>query len=606
VLAISWDDLVRLLQEPWFLKGAAAVVLFGGLLLLTRGLRRVAAELERRRALADYVRGLDEFLRGDFGDAIATLERVLERDPENVEARIALGDCYRETGDPAEAKKHHHHVHKVFGNELARNFLSLGRDELALGHYDRAVEAFEKSLDLSRGERDAIWSLASAYAEGGNPIAAAEYLQRLHPDGPVAGVSATERRNAAKLLCDAAAVSLAEGNAESAVRFFTEALAFQPSDLRARSGLLRAAHALGDEERAKQIVHDQIEKLRALAEDGEVLFEAAAMAPAPMSTNPSPEPTGRFLPAVASDMGALVAAVETKTARYRCSSCSTLSREHATVCGHCGSVGTVDALSALNAAYLMPLANHAEAASEIEESAAYVQSLARKAAIGDEAALTRLLAMGTSALYDVFAGLPNMEARRYLGACMARLGPDAAREVLACHEARAAAGRGVRPHDEFAVGFFLALGDDGDQGLARLGGAREAALAGALADPRLAPELRDRALEHLRGSGSGIVPALVDAIATEGDADGARRAAELVRPHGVGAIEKRYLQAKLLGRFLGAHVSRRRAAADILARTGLPEAADVLRRAAAREKDDALRSHYAAAQLRAEKGGAVQ
>ena len=603
MLAISWDDLVRLLQEPWFLKGAVAAILFGGLLLFTRGLRRVAAELERRRALADYVRGLDEFLRGDFGDAITTLERVLERDPENVEARIALGDCYRETGDPAEAKKHHHHVHKVFGNELARNFLSLGRDELALGHYDRAVEAFEKSLDLSRGERDAIWSLASAYAEGGNPIAAAEYLQRLHPDGPVAGVSATERRNAAKLLCDAAAASLAEGNPESAVRFFTEALAFQPSDLRARSGLLRAAHALGDEERAKQIVHDQIEKLRVLAEDGEMLFEAAAVDPQPMPTKPSREPSGRFLPAVASDMGALVAAVETKTARYRCASCSTLSREHATVCGHCGAVGTVNALSALNAAYLMPLANHAEAASEMEESAAYVQSLARKAAIGDEAALTRLLAMGTSALYDVFAGLPNMEARRYLGACMARLGADAAREVGACHDARAAAGRGVRPHDEFAVGFYLALGDE--QGLARLGGAREAALAGALADPRLAPALRDRAQENLRGSDSGIVPALVDAVATEGDADGARRAAELVRPHGVGVIEKRYLQAKLLGRVWGAHASRRRAAADILARTGLPEAAEVLRRAAAREKDDALRSHYAAAQARAERG-AVQ
>jgi len=128
---VSWDDAIRLLREPWFLKTLAAAVLFFGVLLFTRRLRRVAAELERRKALADYVRGLDEFLRGDFRAAIDTLERVLERDPENVEARIALGDCYRETGDAAEAKKHHHHVHRVFGNELARNFLSLGKDELA-------------------------------------------------------------------------------------------------------------------------------------------------------------------------------------------------------------------------------------------------------------------------------------------------------------------------------------------------------------------------------------------------------------------------------------------------------------------------------------------
>ena len=606
LMAASGDDLTRLLQEPWFLQGVAAVLLFGGALILTRGLRRVAAELERRRALADYVRGLDEFLRGDFREAITTLERVLERDPENVEARIALGDCYRETGDPAEAKKHHHHVHKVFGNDLARNFISLGKDELALGHYDRAVEAFERSLELSRDEPGTMWSLASAYAEGGNPVVAAEYLRRMYPQGPVSGVGGAERRQAARMLCDAAADELAEGRADSAVRFFTEALAFHPRDLRARTGLLRAAHALGDEDRAQEIVREQIETLRDLSSDEELLFEASHVPAKPTTgQQPASGPTGRYLPAVTSDMGALVAAVETRTARYRCTECSALAREHATVCAACGSVGTVEALAELSAAYMMPLKNHQAAAEEIEESAAFIQSLARKAAIGDAEAQKRLLGLGTSALYDVFAGLEVMEGRRYLGACLASLGAEASREVGACHEARAGNGRGVRPHDEFAVGFYLALGEAGNEGIARLGGAREAALAGALADPRLDGDLRDRAQDLLRSSGTGVFVALVEAVATEGDEDGARRAAELVRAQGaegVGILERRYLQAKLIGRLMGAQAPRRRAAADILARTGMPEAAEALGRAAAREKDDNLRGHYAAARARADKG----
>ena len=81
----------------------------------------------------------------------------------------------------------------------------------------------------------------------------------------------------------------------------------------------------------------------------------------------------------------------------------------------------------------------------------------------------------------------------------------------------------------------------------------------------------------------------------------ARRAATLIcDSEGVAELERRYLQAKLLGKLFGARQGRRRAAADILAATRLPEAAAALGRAAAREKDDALRSHYAAAKSRAE------
>ncbi|MHC4953711.1 MAG: tetratricopeptide repeat protein [Planctomycetota bacterium] len=609
MLASIGDDLVRLVQDPWVQQAFLAVVLFVGALLLTRGVRRVAAELERRRALADYVRGLDEFLRGDFRDAIKALERVMERDPENVEARIALGDCYREIGNPAEAKKHHHHVHKVFGNELARNFWSLGQDELALGHYDLAVEAFERSLQLSRDESDTLWSLAHAHAEGGNSVAAGETVRRVLQKGPLLDLPGAERRRAATLLTDAAASLFAEGNAEGAVRFYTEALAFLPSDLRARAGILRAAHALGDEQRAREIVQEQVDRLRDLTSEEELLFEPARAPVADVGVPAESEASApTFLPARVEDLGTLVAAIETKTARYRCSACGALAREHATVCGRCDVVGTLEAISELNAAYMMPLRDSGEAADEIEESAAFVQSLARKAALGDSAALERLLAMGANALYDVFAGLPAMEARRYLGACMAQLGAPAAREVRACHAARAGNGRAARAHDEFAVGFFLGMGEAGEEHFAALGPTRDAALAGALADARLDVALRDRAQKLLAAKGADALVALVEAVAAEGDDGATRRAAELVAavgPDGVALLDRRYLQAKLLGRILGAHADRRRAAAAILGRTGMPEAAEALGRAAAREKDAVLRGHYATAKAQAESGGSA-
>ncbi len=59
---------------------------------------------------------------------------------------------------------------------------------------------------------------------------------------------------------------------------------------------------------------------------------------------------------------------------------------------------------------------------------------------------------------------------------------------------------------------------------------------------------------------------------------------------------------ELLGRlFRGAHGQRRRAAADILARTGLEAAKQALGRAAAKEKDPRLREHYTNAKQRADR-----
>jgi len=613
ILAFSWTDVRGFLTNPLALEGIFAVALFIGAVLAFRRLRLVAEELERRKALGDYVRGLDEFLRGDYRQAIATLEQVLAGDPENVEARIALGDCYREVGDAAEAKKHHHHVHKVFGHDLARNFVSLGRDELQLRNHERAVEAFEQALRLSPRDPDALAGMARAYAEDGNAVEAAACLRRLYPDGPRQGLGNKERREASKRFAEAAQGTLQDGDAEGAVAFFTEALAFEPRSIRARTGLVRAAHALGDPERARRLVEEHVAELKRLAASDDVLFEPAAPRPAApdlagaaspsgdaskASSNPSP-----YLPARVEDMGAVLAQVETRTARYACAQCGALLLDYAERCATCGAVGRVEALPELGSLYLMPVADFQAAVDEVEESAAFVQTLARRAAAGDDAAVTRLLARGAAALYDVFAALPGIVERRYLGVRLAELGSPAALEVRQCHVARGGgAGVSARPHDEFAAAFYLALpADDAETFLRTLGEAHDGAIAGVVADPRVPDAVRDAATARLRGRGGALVP-LVDAIAASGD--GADRAASIVRslgPDAIDTLERRFLTGSILTRILGGQRgSRCRAVADILAATGLPAAVEVLARAAAREKDPALRAHYLAARARAE------
>lgn len=598
-MASFWLDFAALMKEPLMLEGLVALVVFLIVVVSFQKIQKIAAELERRKELGEYVSGLDQFLRGDYAEAIETLEKVLQRDPENVEARIALGDCYREVGDAAEAKKNHHHVHKVFGHELARNFLSLGKDELALSNYDRAVDAFGRAYELAPSDTAALAGLAQANAEGGNPIAAADYLRQLYPNGPDSDMNLAQRRKASKRFANAGQATLMEGNAEGAVRLFSEALVFFPRNIRAHTGLLRAAHELGDEVRARELVAEHLEILKHLSEDEDLLFEPGA--PVAMA-NAAPEDASTggmsYLPAQIEEVGGVVAAVERKTARYHCGTCGALQREYVDVCPSCNSVGTIAALPALAGLYTLPLAGFREAIDEVEGSPAFLQRLARNASDGDADALQKLIERGTASFYEVFAALPGIAQRRFLGMRMAEaLGAAAAIEVRQCH-----AGRRDKPQDEFSAAYYLTL-EDPDAYLASLERARDTAVAGVMADPRLTENVRDAAVEALKARGEAALVPVVDAVADSGDLGAIERAARLVTgAAAVALIDKRYLQANLLGRlFRGAHGQRRRAAADILARTGLDAAKQVLGRAAAREKDARLREHYANAKQRADR-----
>ncbi|MFQ5844050.1 MAG: tetratricopeptide repeat protein, partial [Planctomycetota bacterium] len=447
---------------------------------------------------------------------------------------------------------------------------------------------------------EALAGLASAYAEAGNPVAAAQTLRRLHPGGPAPDLNPRERRDAARRFTDAGAAALQQGDAEEAVRFYTEALAYQPEQMRARTGLLAAAHALKDPDRARALVREQLEALRDLSGREEVLFEPA---PAPAGEPVVREET--LLPAKVEELGSVVVAVEERTARYVCATCAALLKEYAETCPVCADVGSVEGHPDVAPLYTKPLPEIRAVVDEVHESPAFLQRLARKAAAGEAGALRSLVERGTKVLFEVFAALPAVEARRYLGQELAALGEEAAREVRACHATQGGRGaldawrEALRPDDEFAAGFFLKLGGTSADGFfAELGGLQDPALAGAMADPRLDGAVRDEALRRLRRRGLACAAPVVRAIAASAVSGGLDRAAKLFAElggEGVRQIESRYFSPGLLGRLFRGRGTRQRAAADILARTGLAEAEAALQRAAASEKDPSLRAHYAAA-----------
>ncbi len=618
-----WNDITTAMRDPLVLQATLSVAVFIVLLVLFRRIQRAGAELERRKLLKDYVRGLDEYLRGDHNEAIETLHRVLEEDPANIEARIAIGDCYRESGDPAEAKKHHHEVAHVFQSEMPRNYLSLGLDDLALGHHEQAVESFEKASQEEAQRADALAGMAQAYVAAGYPVEAAEALRRLYPEGPAESLNARGRRDAAQRFAEAGRTQLDKDQVEDAVLFFTEALAFDPRNLRARTGIVRAAQQLGDPERAKDLVEKHLASLRDLAADESVLFEPGA-APVPAGGADAVESRATsatvllaagddgadgadatsYLPSVAADVGGVVAAVERKTARYECAECGALLRDYDDHCPACGTLGRIQSMESMRAAYTAPIRDFKGAVDEVEENAAYVQSLAVRVSDGDDAAMQKLQAIGPSSIYEVFAVIGSVANPRLFGERVSALGEVALPELRRCHAERSGSMLGPgRAADDFLASFALAF----DQDPQLLGQAGDRALAAVLADSALKPDIRDRAQTRLQTRGIGALAALVDALTAQNDPGALQRGAVVLAQWGPGTgieIEKSYLESSLFGRLLKDRSGeRRRLCADLLAASGLPEAVDVLDRAVAREKDAGLRSYYLRAKERAGAAG---
>ncbi len=456
-------------REPLAVEAFFAVVLLFLLFLLVRSLKGVAARISRRRALAQFVAGVDLFFKGEYGEAREALARVLESDPENVEARILLGDACREMGDVAEAHKHHYQVAEVFGHDLPRNRLSLGRDLLRMGKAAEAIPHLRRALEYDVGNGSVRELLLEASLEAGRLAEAVDLARGVEEEARGADRERA-RRVRARVSATAGRRLLEEGRFREAAGLLRAALRLNPTLVAPRLDLVRAAYLGATARAAEKELAGQLREMARLAGEPGVVFEppapgaagpgrGAAEAPevapkrlpggAPAAALPAPGGDPGRLPARADgaapptarpspgdqipearpsvDAGALVRVLLPREGRYVCARCGRAEIRFRETCPECGGFGT---LAAADDTSLVPVADMEAVFDEIVENRAFVRSLVRRAARGDPEAADRLAAVGPRAVSGIFRELMRVEDNVPLVRVLTRLGPEAVPAIL--------------------------------------------------------------------------------------------------------------------------------------------------------------------------------
>ncbi len=443
------DRLTDALQDPAALE--LLLIVFGALILLAvfRRMGRVATHLAKRKELREYVRGLALLVDGHYRDAAKLLARVVERDPEHTDARIALGDAYYYLGDAAEAHRHHYHVERVFDCASPRVSFCLGRDLLAMGRCEEAVDHLRRAV---RGDVEASAAralLAEALAALGREDEAIGYVE-----GPARETAARVGR----LHAAAGLRALADGRDRDGTRHLTRAIEHNPGLLAPRMALVGRKWTDGDAPGAWREFHRQVAEVHRLAASGAVLetgapAEIGPEAPTPRTgaldapddavgmlgtggtsaavdvvrAAPPPddalavlEPTAES-PDAPPDIAQIVDAVVAQRACYRCARCGTAAVHYAARCGACDAF---DALEPLEDAVSPTLPDTQSVVDEIEENRHYVGRLVERLVDGDRDAGARLLALGPSAIPEIFQRMMEVADNRPLIALLVDMGAE--------------------------------------------------------------------------------------------------------------------------------------------------------------------------------------
>jgi Flp pilus assembly protein TadD len=123
---------------------------------------------------ADYDEAMFDFSRGEFDQAIARLKAVLETDPRNFDAQLALGMAYYRKGDYPTAIAEGHKAEKLKPQE------QLVHTNLSLFY----MKAGDKKTAEHHGLQARIASWRGDTSKPGEKAANADELQMAKPSAP--------------------------------------------------------------------------------------------------------------------------------------------------------------------------------------------------------------------------------------------------------------------------------------------------------------------------------------------------------------------------------------------------------------------------------------
>ncbi len=103
-------------------------------------------------------------------------QRLLQLDPDHVDAHVNLGRLLHEEGAPAAAEKHYREALEIDPEHETAAF-NLGVALEDLGRLRDAIEAYQRALELDPQNADAHFNLAGLYERRGEKAAALRHLK---------------------------------------------------------------------------------------------------------------------------------------------------------------------------------------------------------------------------------------------------------------------------------------------------------------------------------------------------------------------------------------------------------------------------------------------
>ena len=165
-----------------------------------------------------YNLGKVNLLLNKPGEALSALKKVIESNPDHMQARFAMGIAYEKVGDYENAMRSYLNCLKLFPEDT-QVLTNLGNLEYGYGNYEKAIEYYYKAIESDRSYSGSYANLGRLYfADLHDAVNGRKFIETaLHydPDFPNA-------------LNHLGSIELAEGNVEESIKIFERAIEIAP------------------------------------------------------------------------------------------------------------------------------------------------------------------------------------------------------------------------------------------------------------------------------------------------------------------------------------------------------------------------------------------